>query len=500
MENRMGMEIELKLALAPGHVLRLRRQPLLRSLKPRLHKLYSLYFDTPDFDLYQRGMALRLRRVGYHWIQTLKAGAQSTGALSTRPEWESQVTGNRPDLSVLPEAARALLAGLEEALQPCFETEFRRATWMLDDEQGSIELALDQGVVRAGACSQPISEVELELKRGEPARLFEVAESLLDAVPLHLEPRSKAERGYVLAGLPAPGPRKARPPAIDAHLDAAEAWRRMLTSALSQFTANVPGFLDASVDGAGPEIDTEYVHQMRVAVRRLRAVLGLGREVGLDAPDWRDDFKWLMGELSPARDWDVLVSETLPRVRAGLANPDDLAPLEIAAAAARRKANARVRAALLSRRLVSAILAAEAHLLAVRPVSTAVSEWARLALNRRYRQFRKAGRRPSEMDAAERHRLRIAGKRLRYAADGFLPLYDGKAARFQATLGQLQTVLGAANDIAVAHALLAELSHDRRQARAAGLTEGFLASEAGQRMLALQEDIAEAMRLKPFWE
>jgi inorganic triphosphatase YgiF len=488
----MGMEIELKLALAAKEVPGLKRQALLKAVKPSRSALYSIYFDTPGFDLYRRGVAFRLRRVGYHWVQTVKVAARASGALSSRPEWEVQVTGNQPDLSVLPAEARSHVEDVMDRLAPCFETEFRRTTWLLEQGQGSVEVALDQGEIRAGGEVLPISEIELELKAGEGLLLFDAAETLLAAVPLTLEPRSKAQRGYALAGILKAVPCKAIAPAIDMHLPAAEAWRRMASAALAQFGANVPGFLEGGED-------PEYVHQLRVAVRRLRAVLGLGVLAGLEPPEWRDDFKWLMGELSPARDWDVLVTETLPRVRAGLVAPDVLDALTVHAGAARASANARVRQALVSRRLVGAVLAAEADLMAARDGGMDVLAWAQDALDRRYRQFRKAGKGFDRLDAAERHRLRIAAKRLRYAAEGFLPLFGEKGARYVALIARLQDVLGVANDIAVAHGLMTGLVRDRRESQAAGIVEGYLACEARQRNASTAEVAAQALNAKPFW-
>lgn len=358
------MEIELKLAVAARDVPRLRRQALLKAVKSERRKLYSIYFDTPEFDLYRRGVAFRLRRVGYHWVQTLKADARSAGALSTRPEWEVQTTGNQPDLEVLPAEARVHLEDVFDRLAPCFETEFQRTAWLLTNPRGSVEVALDQGEIRGAGKVTPISEVELELKAGDSNSLFDIAQALLENVTLGLEPRSKALRGYVLVGARELVPCKAIPPGIEKGMSAAEAWRRMLAAALAQFSANIPGFLEAGANDSNQETDPEYVHQLRVAVRRLRSVLGLGRRVGLELPEWREDFKWLMGELSPARDLDVLVTETLPRVRAGLTRPEDLDSLVNAANAERTRANERVRQALLSRRLVAAVLAAEASIVA----------------------------------------------------------------------------------------------------------------------------------------
>jgi len=81
----MALEVELKLAIAPDDATRLRRHPLLRALKPLRHKLYGIYFDTPQFDLYRQRSAIRLRREGYHWVQTLKLDGGDSAALSSRP-------------------------------------------------------------------------------------------------------------------------------------------------------------------------------------------------------------------------------------------------------------------------------------------------------------------------------------------------------------------------------------------------------------------------------
>jgi hypothetical protein len=194
------MEIELKLALPAGHAAKIRRHPLLREIKPTTRKLHSVYFDTPDFALMRRGIALRLRRVGYHWVQTMKAEARAVGAMSSRPEWETSVAGGAdPDFAVLPREALDLLKGIDlKRVVPAFITEFQRTAWHLEVGRSRVELALDQGAILAGEARASISEVELELKLGRPADLFGLADALLDLLPLRVEPRSKAERGYQL--------------------------------------------------------------------------------------------------------------------------------------------------------------------------------------------------------------------------------------------------------------------------------------------------------------
>ncbi len=487
----MGMEVELKLALAPEAASRLRHHPMLKGCKPVRRKLLSLYFDTPDFALSRRGVALRLRRIGYHWEQTLKAEAESTGALTSRPEWNIQVTGNRPDLDVLPAEARALLAGVDAAdLAPCFSTEFTRTTWHLERAGGALELALDQGEVRVGEASEAISEVEFELKAGTGAQLFQVAIGFLEALPFTLEPRSKAERGYLLAGVIRAAPLRGGKPDLSAGQDAGTAWRTMLASSLSHLIANVPGTL------AG--LDPEYLHQMRVAVRRLRTLLQLGRSLSLDESLWKDDLRWLMGELSPARDWDVFATETWPRFSQPWAGEAPVRLLFEQVAARRAQANTRARAALTSGRFVRLVLEAEAGMAEAPTSGRSVDEWAAEVLDHRLKQFKRQGRDFARLDASGRHALRIAAKRLRYSADAFASLHDKRARVYLSTLATLQDALGVANDLVVAQRLLGEFvgtSH----AYAVGLLEGYMTGVSTGRLASLKRAYAKFVGLKPFW-
>ncbi len=490
------MEIEIKLALEARSANRIRRHPLLTASKPGSKRLYSLYFDTPAFDLLRAGVAIRLRRVGLHWVQTVKARAGSGGVLVQRPEWEVKVAGNRPDLEVLPAEARRLIpAGVETGLTPAFETEFRRTAWEVAQGGSLIEVALDRGEIRAGGQTWPVSELELELKSGELGDLFALADRLLADLPCHLEPRSKAQRGYQLAGALSLAPVKATLPVLDADAPATAAYTAIARACMAQFEANLPGFLQTE------EPDPEYVHQMRVAMRRLRAASGLLRFMELTTPAWVGELKWLMGELSVARDWDVFVTETLPRVRERLEQPGALDGLTAAAQALRRQADVRARAALASPRLVRLWLAIERDLATPPDAPTTTRAWARAALDRRYRQMRRLGSRLDELDPTERHALRIAGKKLRYAAEFFACLHPKAARRFVGTLADLQDVLGILNDVAVTGRLLQEAKQSGGQAvwEGAGLVAGFLAREQELRLEALTRSWQAFRQARPYW-
>src|SRR3989304_711458 len=87
----MAIETELKLRIAPEQLARLRRYALFKEhqvTRPTTRRLYNIYYDTPKLELHNSGMALRLRRAGRQWLQTLKGGGSVKAGLHQRDEWE----------------------------------------------------------------------------------------------------------------------------------------------------------------------------------------------------------------------------------------------------------------------------------------------------------------------------------------------------------------------------------------------------------------------------
>ena len=183
----MPLERELKLAVPPRAAATIARALALPS---RGRVLHSIYFDTPQLTLRRRRMALRVRRDGGRWLQTLK-GERSPGV---RNEWETPLASPLLDLSRLPR-----LQGLAQGLRPIFETRFVRRARLLRRGEASIEVALDRGYVRAGRRRAAISELELELKTGSMRALRREARIIAERYSLALSSESKAARGYRLA-------------------------------------------------------------------------------------------------------------------------------------------------------------------------------------------------------------------------------------------------------------------------------------------------------------
>ena len=436
-----------------------------RDGEPVTASLESTYFDTPDRQLSARRAVLRVRLTPGGYVQTLKSGDGLT-----RHEWEWPVPGPGLDLAAIAEpGARMALAGIETAaLSPIFRTRFERVAHLLD--RGAIELAIDHGeILGPDGASEPISEIELELKSGEAASLYRLALILAESVPLRVEPRTKASRGFALADRQPPRSFKARRLAFDHQTTADSALAAILGNCFHQFGLNEPCVL------AGD--DPEGVHQARVALRRLRSALGLFRDlIPLADRAWlAAETKALADTLGPARDWDVFLAELLAPVKAAFAaHPElysDLAALEAAALAERHRAYERVRALFaspghtrfqlrfgewLESRGWRAQPVTRTSALLFRPLR----ETADALLDRRHRKARKIGGDFAELGYADRHQLRIALKKLRYAADFFRSLYDEKpVGRYLHRLSAFQDALGHLNDVATAARLVPRLNH-----------------------------------------
>ena len=87
---------------------------------------------------------------------------------------------------------------LQGKLRPVFETDVERTTLPVCAGESTIEIALDRGRIKAGQQREPISEVEIELKHGDPSELTRIAERLAASLPVAYHPRPKQDRGYAL--------------------------------------------------------------------------------------------------------------------------------------------------------------------------------------------------------------------------------------------------------------------------------------------------------------
>jgi inorganic triphosphatase YgiF len=464
----MPNETELKLQLPPtlqavdSHVLLTRLKPNLRARGTK-KLLRNVYFDTAERDLAKRGMALRVREIGRKRIQTLKVPDGGALGLQSFRELEAEVPTDLPSLAKLgdPALARELRQGVWPRLQPVFHTNFERRSWRLPYRGSEIEVSLDRGSIRAGDREEPIHELEIELKGGDRVDLWGAAEELLDVVPFRLGHATKAARGYALADAATAQPQKAMPVKLSDEDTVAVAFEKIVANCVAQMQANEAAML---ATGA-----VEAIHQFRVALRRLRAIVGAYRELIDDTVHaaWSIDLRWAQRTCGPARDLDVLVLETLSSMSSHLQNDQAFQRfLQVAneeRAAARREAIQALhnpRYAAMQLQLFQGLHnGAWRHALAGPHLDAPVRNFAERLLQTRYKRIMKLGERWSELPDAELHRLRIFGKKLRYVSLAFSSLFKPKATkRFQDRLSDLQDCLGAVNDGAVGRQWIRQLA------------------------------------------
>lgn len=506
-------ELELKFAVRPEDLPRLKRLPVLAGVSTSRRLLNGAYYDTPDLTLRRRSLALRVRREGGRFVQTLKAGGPFGTASFARDEWQWGVRTSSPDLS-FPELRKQLGNVDDAVLTRVFSSRIKRSTRILHPAPDTaLEVSFDQGSIETPAGEKlPVCEIELELKEGAPKALFELAHALSHVGAVRLEARSKALRGYTLVD----GHRGASPPPtqryerveLERDMPAEDALAAVVRRCLEHMLVNDPAALGGDVEG---------VHQMRVALRRLRATLGIFKTLvpAEQRTEAIRELKWLADTLGAARDWDIFAALAGPVQRAFPGDRDVKALLR----AARRKRRAAYRA---MREIMTSTRYTEIVLRMMEWVETRawrrqeVSETSVLLLSpvgdladglieKRYRKVRKLAKDFDRLDAEGRHTLRIALKKLRYGIDSFEPIYEWKpVARYVKRVSALQNDLGLLNDVATAEKLIGDLPKSTSGGddpfRGATIMQGWLARMVSEKELKLRKKVFRFLKAKAFWK
>ena len=480
-------EIELKFQVPAA-----RRAALGKAVATTTAKrivLRARYFDTSDRRLGRAGLALRVRKEGRRWVQTLKGAGDG---IWQRLEHEVPL---RPVPGVVPAADPALHDGTpagdalrqvlgDGELLAIYGTEVTRTQRLLRAPGCVVELAFDQGALVAGERRWPLCELELELKGGDAAALVAVAARWVQRFELTLDTRTKAERGDRLArGQRLGAPVKAQPLALAADVDCEAALRRIVGNCLQQVLGN------ASDLAHEEHTEPEHLHQLRVGLRRLRTAL---RELGPLSPTvpgaWGEGLSTLFGRLGSARDRDALAQTLLPALHKAGANELQLPVIEPEPAA--QTALCESATTLLWLQLVAfaagSALSEQAFLPAVRQ-----------RLTQLFKQVRRDAARFDALDDTARHRLRKRVKRLRYLSEFVGALFRPRRLRaFLKRLAPAQEALGDFNDVCVARALFKDAAADDPLAMFA---LGWLAHERDDAIARCTKELARLRRAEPFW-
>ena len=465
----MSDEIELKLAPGKLSLTQLARHPLLASAAVRRLRVQDTYYDTLDLTLKQRRVAIRARQQGQLALRTVKASVSEQGALSQRREWERPGREGAWDFGDIDHAAtRHLLENCCAQLQPVFHTDFQRHAWRVSYGDAVIEVAYDRGHIASGARRQNLKEIEFELLKGQPDDLFACALELQQAFSLRPISGNKAETGYRLYLNAGPMPCRLPAPALSPEQSPLAAFRAIALTCLEQLLRN-----QEHIHIATPE----FLHQARVALRRLRSALKLFSPVlpqGF-SKKWNAVWRETGRQLGEARDWDVLRTQLAPELERRFPGDAGIARLQ-------RRAIRQTQAAYRSAAVYFTSPDHARHLLQfTRALLDLREQHARTLATFLQKRINKLqlgaytlAKGVHQMDDEGRHSLRIVFKKLRYALESTPPPESGKRNKpYLSSLSRLQEELGLINDCANAQVLLASLPHADRSM----LTEGWLAGQ-----------------------
>lgn len=507
----MADEVELKLTTDRESLAKVREHPALAAVlqgRARTVRNVSTYYDTQSQELRKAGIALRVRRSGERWLQTVKGEGSRVGAVHRRSEYEWPVRASRIDprkLSMTP--WRSVFAATTGRLRPLFVTDFDRTEQALTFADGTrATLSLDAGEIRSGRKRTALTEIEIELIEGDSRRLHELGLQLAKDLPVSVSHDSKSERGYALASPTPRKPLRARKFSLAPDASVADALIPFGSDCLTQIGTNAPGVIAGA--------DSEFVHQARVGVRRLRSLLNLmERLIGEEAVAPVDqELQWFSAHLGNARDWDVFATDTMDAVARSLRHPQSRRDVGILrgrvtrlraerrAEAAAAAASPRLQQLLLSLGVLIGSLGSPAADPSMRVPARGL---ARDLLERRARRLAKRGSHLERQSPTDRHRARIAAKKLRYVAEMFAPLFPGARTKaYLASLGNLQGALGHLNDLATGERLLDELAPRMRTARlvhGAGIVRGWLSAAEAPALADGARAWRKFAKLKAFW-
>ena len=449
----MSTEIELKLQVSAAAIRQLLAHPLLTSTPPQKQHLLNTYFDTQKLELHARRVAVRFRKKGWQWLRTVKSAEPASGGLAMRSEWETPATPGIFDFShVDADDFRQFLEQKQPHLEPVFTTDFHRQIWHLPFGASLIELAIDRGHIEACGRREKISEIELELLSGNVDDIFGLTRELQQKIDLRPAVASKAERGYKLFLNEPLRPFKSKAVPIKEQQTPVAAFRSVALGCLEHFQRNESGLSQGN--------DPEFIHQARVSLRRLRSAIKLFAPVlptefvAAYGQTWRT----LAGALGDTRNWDVFLEETLPPIAAAFPEHRDIKRLHKAAqrrAHSARKSVIGLLAISEYPRLMLEFTAAIYTLNDSAPIP--IKDFAQQQIASYARKARKLALRHAELTPEERHKMRIAFKKLRYSLEFFAPLLPPRRLKpYLAALSQLQDELGLINDHVTAETLITE--------------------------------------------
>jgi inorganic triphosphatase YgiF len=456
------MEIELKFQIPPESKAPLEK--FITSKGGTSKRLRAKYFDTDARLLARSNIALRLRKEGHVWYQTLKVATQAaavirhedTVRLVTPPGTAPVMDPSRHSSSdQWMKIDKLLRHDAARELKPLYETDLKRLSVDLRTRRGLINYAIDTGSISIteketdplltalGQTVEPlkltVAEIELELVSGSNMALIEAGTRLVRDYGVWIDVRTKSMRGDSLAKAKLiMAPAKAQSVKISDDLSLEEFFETVRKECVRHVLVNASQL--ASEEGYLPE----HIHQLRVALRRLRTALKLfSRAQNFEAQTWSDQAKFLAAQLGKNRDIDAMSESIWPELRKINAPLVEFTALEGMQSPALIVREGKIQSwflELIGRDLQSHEQNTQSHWSAILPI---IIKWQKKCA-KRAKNF-------ASLTVEERHELRKKMKRLRYSLE-FIEgeCKSSKFRQFSKVLARAQNELGTYNDLQVA--------------------------------------------------
>jgi len=456
------MEIELKLVL-PGPeaesavIAHIREHGYqMKELDPVRN--VDLYLDTFDWSLMKNKLSLRYRTSDGQAMYTLKSLGAIKEGVAKRMETEVPLDGPVDTPAEVPtKRIRKLIDGLifpRKLLEHIQVSTDRRRYQILSPEGAEIELAFDASSFSLRGLHkkrrmQKLHEMEAEIHHGSATVLESLASSLSATFGYSPSVASKFEVAFKRSKLGMPSkkmPEKLKV-CLEDRLDLAV--RKILTYQFQRFLEQLPGVRQ--------DIDTEFVHQARVATRRMRSALRLFREsIAQSALTYLgEELKWLGGNFGTVRDLDVFLlnlSRFKPQIKRFPSKKKKA--FENWIKKHRRSPLKTLQEALESSRYETFECRFRQFLerpLPARPraplARKPVREVAPLVINEKFEAAIQQGDKVLAKPRLKQfHALRIQMKKLRYAVEFMAPAYEGALTPFIERTVEIQDCLGELQD------------------------------------------------------
>ena len=463
-----GQEIEIKFRTDASGLARLLGTPLIKTANEfQIENLRTTYFDTPSNDLRKNGIILRVRKSGDAVpVLGMKAPGTAADGPFHRMEVEVSSPSLKPNLALFDKVTRKFLTRIigDQPIEPKFKMQFKRQSGLVTCGCSVIEIAVDEGHISCGKQRVPLGEAELELVSGNKADLFDLAMGLAENFSLRLDFVSKAEKGFRALLQEKSAPVKAKPIKSKSLATFDDAVMVVISNTLAQFVANWACLRECD--------EPESIHQMRVALRRMRCGLSIFKRALPNAAleILCEDTRRLTSAFGPVRNADAVRISVLQGPLACAARPENCEALRVILEKRRIAAYALARSQIESLAATLFVLKVQRFLVrrewrAARAdveskrVQVQVRKFSKDALDRLLVRVLKRGKGVATISDEERHKLRIALKNLRYGVEFLGALFVGRERRrtYIKKLSALQGHLGIRNDIVVIRTYSEEL-------------------------------------------